>query len=58
MNGTCRQEFWERHDGELDLPVLQQALRDFETYHNTQRLHQALGYQTPASNLARSYVLN
>lgn len=58
MNGTCRREFWEWYDGDLDLPILQKALRAFETYYNTQRLHQALGYRTPAQALAFSYVSN
>ena len=58
MNGTCRREFWEWYDGDLDLSVLQPALRDYETYYNTQRLHQALGYRTPAQFLEFSYVSN
>lgn len=58
LNGTCRREFWEWYDGELDLPILQQALHDYETYYNTQRLHQALGYRTPAQFLGFSYVSN
>ena len=58
MNGTCRREFWEWYDGVLDLPVLQAALRDFEVFYNTQRLHQALGYRTPAQTLSGSYVSN
>ena len=58
LNGTCRREFWEWYDGELDLPSLQAALLDYERYYNTQRLHQALGYQTPAQTLTFSYVSN
>lgn len=58
MNGTCRREFWQWYDGPLELPELTVALRDFETFYNTQRLHQALGYRTPASTLAVSYVSN
>lgn len=58
MNGTCRREFWEWYDGDLDLPPLQQALAAFEVYYNTKRLHQALGYRTPAQALDFSDVLN
>lgn len=58
MNGTCRREFWEWYDGEMDLPVLQQPLLAFEVHYNTQRLHQALGYRTPVQNLSGSYVSN
>ncbi len=61
LNGTVRREFWECYDGDLDLPTLQQALRAFETTYNTERPHQALGYQTPAAHLASvpvSYVPN
>lgn len=58
MNGTCRREFWEWYDGDLDLTVLQESLQEFETYYNTNRLHQALGYQTPTQALEFSYVSN
>lgn len=51
LNGTVRREFWECHDGDLDLPTLQQALRGFETTYNTERPHQALGYATPRAHL-------
>ena len=52
LNGTARREFWECHDGELDLPSLTTALRVWETTYNTKRPHQALGYATPAAHLA------
>lgn len=52
LNGTVRREFWECYGGDLDLPTLQTALRDFETTYNTERPHQALGYQTPSVHLA------
>lgn len=58
LNGTCRREFWEWYDGELDLPILQAALLDYERYYNTQRPHQALGYRTPAQTITSSYVSN
>ena len=51
-NGTHRREFWECYAGELDLPPLQAALRDWEQTYNEHRPHQALGYQTPAEFLA------
>ncbi len=47
LNGTSRREFWEYYDGDLALPTLQQALREWEATDNTIRPHQALGYQTP-----------
>ncbi len=47
LNGTSRREFWECYDGGLDLPTLQQELRDWEATYNTIRPHQALGYETP-----------
>lgn len=50
-NGTARREFWECYDGELDLPTLQAALRDWEVQYTTERPHQALGYETPISFL-------
>lgn len=51
LNGTARREFWECHDGDLDLPRLQAALRDWETFYNTERPHQALEYETPIAFL-------
>lgn len=53
VNGTSRREFWECYDGELDLPTLTTALRDWETLYNTARPHQALSYQTPYEFLAQ-----
>jgi putative transposase len=52
LNRTYRQEFYEHYDGDLDLPILGAALAQFEQAYNTQRPHQALGYQTPAEALA------
>ena len=51
LNGTSRREFWECYDGDLDLPRVQAALRDWETFYNTERPHQALGYETPSAHL-------
>ncbi len=53
LNGTARREFWECYPGELDLPTVQQALRQWEIHYNTQRPHQALGYATPDQHLAQ-----
>ena len=61
LNGTSRREFWECYDGDLDLPSLQTALLAWEHHDNTERPHQALGYQPPAAflaSLAVSYVSN
>ncbi|HWV24731.1 MAG TPA: integrase core domain-containing protein [Thermomicrobiales bacterium] len=51
LNGSCRREFWECYGGDLDLPTLQQALRDWETVYNTERPHQALAYRSPREYL-------
>jgi putative transposase len=51
-NGTHRREFWELYDGDLELPPLQAALREWEATYNRVRPHQALGYRTPAEYLA------
>ncbi len=51
-NRTYRTEFWEVHDGDLKLPPLQQALREWEVEYIHVRPHQALGYLTPAAYLA------
>ncbi len=61
LNGTVRREFWECYTGDLDLPTLGQALRQWEMRYNAQRPHQALGYATPHEHLASlsvSYVSN
>ena len=58
LNVTCRREFWEWYDGDLDLPIPQHALRAFEVFYNHERLHQALGYRTSASILTFSYASN
>lgn len=52
LNGTSRREFWELYDGDLELPPLQAALREWEHAYNHVRPHQALGYHTPAEHLA------
>ncbi|MDQ3694268.1 MAG: transposase, partial [Chloroflexota bacterium] len=51
LNGTARREFWECYDGDLDLPTLQAALRQWEVQYNTERPHQALAYRTPCQEL-------
>jgi transposase InsO family protein len=51
LNGTARREFWECYEGELDLPTVQAALRQWEVHYNTERPHQALGYRTPQQHL-------
>ncbi len=52
LNGTARREFWECYEGDLDLPALQAALRDWEVHYNAVRPHQALGYATPSAFLS------
>jgi putative transposase len=51
-NRTHREEFWECYEGDLDLPVVQSALRAWEDVYNTERPHHALGLRTPAAFLA------
>lgn len=61
LNGTSRREFWECYEGNLDLPTLTTALREWERQYNTERPHQALGQIPPAAFLASlnvSYVSN
>jgi len=53
LNGTARREFWECYAGDLDLPTVQAALRQWESHYNTERPHQALGYATPQQHLAQ-----
>ena len=45
--GTHTQEFWEYYEGELKLPSLRPALRNWERIYNTVRPHHSLGYRTP-----------
>lgn len=52
-NGTARREFWECYAGELDLPTVRQALRQWEVAYTTDRPHQALGYATPQQHLTQ-----
>lgn len=56
LNGTCRREFWEGYGGDLDLPTLQPALRQWETAYNTWRPHQSLDDLTPSAWLERHPV--
>lgn len=49
---THMEEFYECYDGDLDLPTLRQAQRQWEHIYNHVRPHQALGYLTPAEFLA------
>lgn len=51
-NRTHTEEFYESYTGELDLPTLRAAQRDWEHTYNHIRPHQALGYLTPAEFLA------
>jgi len=44
---THTEEFYELTDTALDLPALNQALRQWEHVYDTVRPHQALGYLTP-----------
>jgi len=48
---THTEEFWERYDGDLDLPSLRPALRAWEHLYNTFRPHQALAGRTPVEYL-------
>ena len=52
---THTEEFWERYDGDLDLPAVRPALRGWEHLYNTFRPHQALAQQTPAEYLAKCH---
>jgi len=58
LNGTSRREFWECYDGDLDLPSLQTALREWEETYTTVRPHQALGYETPQAFLRSKQCSN
>jgi transposase InsO family protein len=51
-NRTHTEEFYESYAGDLDLPTLRAAQRQWEHIYNHIRPHQALGYLTPAEFLA------
>lgn len=51
-NRTHTEEFYESYTGDLDLPTLRAAQRQWEHTYNHVRPHQALGYLTPAAFLA------
>ncbi len=48
---THTEEFWQRYEGDLDLPSVRPALRDWEHLYNTFRPHQALAQLTPKEYL-------
>src|SRR3990172_8278321 len=48
---THTEEFWERYEGDLDLPSVRPALRAWEHLYNTVRPHQALAGPTPKESL-------
>lgn len=50
-NRTHTEEFYESYTGDLDLPTLRAAQRQWEHTYNHVRPHQALGYLTPAEVL-------
>ncbi len=52
---THTEEFWERYDGDLDLPSLRPAVRAWEHLYNTFRPHQALAQRTPAEYISQCH---
>ncbi len=52
---THIEEFWERYEGDLDLPVVRPALHDWERLYNTFRPHQALAGRTPMEYLTQCH---
>ena len=54
-NRTHTEEFYEIYDGDLDLPSLNNALRQWEHVYNTLRPHQALDNRTPAEYLRQCH---
>jgi transposase InsO family protein len=56
-NRTHTEEFYESYTGELDLPTLRIAQRQWEQTYNYIRPHQALAYLTPAEFLTQYHIL-
>lgn len=52
---THIEEFYETYDGDLDLPTLSAALKDWLHTYNCKRPHQALDMRTPAEYLKQCY---
>ncbi len=52
---THTEEFWQRYEGDLDLPSVRPALRAWERLYNTFRPHQALAQLTPAEYLLQRH---
>jgi putative transposase len=52
---THTEEFHDRYMGDLELPVLNQAMREWEHVYNHVRPHYSLDLQTPAEYLARHH---
>src|SRR3989337_3096731 len=55
---THTEEFWERYDGDLDLPAVRPALRHWEHLYNTFRPHQACLWSETLSPLNWSVILS
>jgi len=52
---THTEEFYEAYDGDLEIPPLNQALKQWEGVYNHVRPHQALDWRTPAEYLIQCH---
>lgn len=52
-NRTHTEEFYEVNEFSLDIPILNQQLRDWERVYNTVRPHQSLDYLTPLEYITK-----